>query len=213
VKICGLRTPEHVTAAIDAGADMLGLIFYEPSHRYIQPQQVTSMLKNTGFVSAEQSGRAAPELVGVFVNKEAAFINDIAEQIGLHIVQLHGDETPEFCQRIQRPVIKALQLDNSEAKSKVQAYHESAWRILLDTPTPTWGGTGVTHDWSLAQSIAQTMPLILAGGLNAENVAEAIAQVRPWGVDVSSGVETNKQKDVAKIRAFIENARKIELPR
>src|SRR5207248_3312269 len=80
--------------------------------------------------------------------------------------------------------------------------------ILLDTPTPTWGGTGVTHDWSLAHSIAQTMPLILAGGLHAENVAEAIAQVRPWGVDVSSGVETNKQKDVAKIRAFIENVRK-----
>jgi len=92
----------------------------------------------------------------------------------------------------------------------VKAYREVAWRILLDTPTPTWGGTGVTHDWQLARSVARQTPILLAGGLTPENVGEAISQVHPWGVDVSSGVETNRSKDVEKIRAFIENVRKVE---
>ena len=87
------------------------------------------------------------------------------------------------------------------------AYRETAWRILLDTPSDAWGGTGATHDWSLARSVAQDTPIMLAGGLTPQNVAEAISQVRPWGVDVSSGVETNKDKDVTKIQAFIQQVR------
>jgi indole-3-glycerol phosphate synthase / phosphoribosylanthranilate isomerase len=203
VKICGLRTPEHIRAAIDAGTDMLGLMFYEPSPRHVQPQQAQALLQ------ASENGPVAPDVVGVFVNKDAAYINEIVQQVGLHIVQLHGDEPPEFCHSIIRPVIKALRPQDLADLGKVRAYREAAWRILLDTPTHKWGGSGVTHDWSIACIAAQAMPMLLAGGLTPENVEEAIRQVRPWGVDVSSGVETNGNKDTGKIQAFIERVRAI----
>jgi len=206
VKICGLRTQEHLNAAIDAGADMLGFVFYEPSHRYLEPQGVQALWASP--INREPTEQRLPDLVGVFVNKDAGFINDVAEQVGLHFVQLHGHESPEFCQQIKRPVLKALHLHTHADKSMIKAYQETTWRILLDTPTPAWGGTGVTHDWSLAHSVATEIPIMLAGGLTPENVAEAISQVHPWGIDVSSGVETNKHKDVTKIRTFIENVRK-----
>ncbi len=218
VKICGLRMPEHVDAAIEAGADLLGLIFYEPSHRYIAPQQVRKVLEQTHYVTpskGEQSLPNLPDLVGIFVNKDANFINDVIEQAGLHFVQLHGNEAPEFSQQIHRPVLKALQLRSATDSVLVDAHRATSWRILLDTPTDawedTWGGTGETHDWKLARSIAQATPIILAGGLTPDNVQSAIAHVQPWGVDVSSGIETNKQKDSAKIRAFIQNVRNISL--
>jgi indole-3-glycerol phosphate synthase / phosphoribosylanthranilate isomerase len=202
VKICGLRTPEHLHAAIDGGADLVGLMFYEPSSRYIDPQSARSLLETRG------AGQMAAEVVGVFVNKDATFINEVVEQVGLNIVQLHGTEPPEFCQSISRPVIKALHLKSQDDLNKISAYKETSWRILLDTPTPHWGGTGITHDWSLARTVAQETPILLAGGLTPENVKEAIAHVHPWGVDVSSGVETNGQTDVEKIRTFIQNVRK-----
>ncbi len=251
VKICGLRSAEHLHAAIDAGADMLGLMFYEPSPRYIDPHQARALLDSIGAVPAgggranaeydESVGASAklaervsipcpspiyrptgnpphartnllnsiitPDLVGVFVNKDTTYINEIAEQVGLHIVQLHGDEPPEFCQSITRPVIKALRLRDMSDVGKVKAYREATWRILLDTPTPKWGGSGMKHDWSLARTAAKEVSILLAGGLTPENVVDAIQQVHPWGVDVSSGVETDGKKDVEKIRAFIENVR------
>jgi len=207
VKICGLRDPEHIDAAIKAGADLLGLIFYEPSHRYIAPARVQEVLRHTHYATPLKNGQSLPDLVGVFVNKDANFINDVIEQAGLHFVQLHGTEPPEFSQGIHRPVLKALQLRSVEDRSLVETHRATAWRILLDTPTKAWGGTGETHDWHLAHSIAQNTPTILAGGLTPENVQAAIAHVQPWGVDVSSGVETQKQKDIAKIQQFIENVR------
>ena len=197
VKICGLRTIEQLHTCIDAGTDLLGLMFYEPSSRYIQPQEAKELLKA---IDREQ---LMPDIVGVFVNKEAGFINDLAEQLGLDVVQLHGDETPEFCQRMKRPVIKGLRLSRMADLSMARAYTETSWRILLDTPTSKWGGTGETHDWELARRVSQRMPLLLAGGLTPENVGAAIEQVRPWGVDVSSGVETNAVKDTGKIQAFV----------
>jgi len=206
VKICGLRAEEHLNAAIEAGADLLGLVFYPPSHRYILPEQARSLLNSNAHFSAARP-EAAPDLVGVFVNEDAAFINDVAQQVGLQFVQLHGDEPPEFCAKINRPVIKALRLQNGADSGLINAYHNTAWRVMLDTPTPQWGGTGETHDWQLAHEIARTTQIILAGGLTPENVAEAIRQVHSWGVDVSSGVETNRQKDTGKIRAFVKNAR------
>ncbi len=213
VKICGLRTPEALQAAIDADADMSGFIFYKPSHRYIAPEQIPLLFaamereRGTGDGGRDRSA-LTPDRVGVFVNEEANFINEVVEQAGLHFVQLHGDESPEFCQRIHGPVIKAISLLNGDDRCKVNEYRHVAWRILLDTPTTQWGGTGVTHNLKLAHSIAQEIPILLAGGLTLENVAEAIQQVSPWGLDVSSGVETDKQKDVGKIRTFIENVRK-----
>ena len=213
VKICGLRADEHLSAAIEAGADLLGLVFYPPSPRYLQPEQARSLIHdNAYFSSASEDSAPAPDLVGVFVNRDASFINDVAEQVGLQFVQLHGDESPEFCTYIKRPVIKALRLQSGADMGLVNTYRGAVWRIMLDTPTVAWGGTGETHDWQLARAIAQDTPIILAGGLTPENVAGAIRQVRPWGVDVSSGVETNKQKDAAKIWAFVKNVRHVETP-
>ncbi|GAC1693496.1 MAG: phosphoribosylanthranilate isomerase [Ktedonobacteraceae bacterium] len=204
VKICGLRNPEHIQTALAAGADMLGFVFYEPSHRYIQPQHVREALAVALSTSKEQ---VLPDIVGVFVNKEVNFINDVVEEAGLHYVQLHGTEPPEFFQHITRPVLKAIPLKNAADLAQVALYKDAAWRLLLDTPTPEWGGTGMIHDWDLASTIAQETHILLAGGLTSENVAQALQQVQPWGVDVSSGVETNKQKDNRKIRAFLENVR------
>jgi len=205
IKICGLRDPEHVKVAIAAGADMLGFIFHEPSHRYIRPQNVGETLA----VSLQTDQQILPDFVGVFVNKEASFINDVVEEAGLHYVQLHGNESPEFCQQITCPVIKAIPLKDAADLAQAEMYKNVAWRLLLDTPTSDWGGTGMIHDWKLAHTIARETRILLAGGLTPENVAQALQQVHPWGVDVSSGVETHKQKDSNKIRAFIENTRKI----
>jgi indole-3-glycerol phosphate synthase/phosphoribosylanthranilate isomerase/anthranilate synthase/indole-3-glycerol phosphate synthase/phosphoribosylanthranilate isomerase len=207
VKICGLSRPEDVDVAVEAGTDMIGVIFYEPSHRYVRPERVASLLAASERYTMPPKGQAAPDVVGVFVNKEAAFINEVSEQAGLHFVQLHGTETPEMSQHIIRPIIKGVQMRSQADLELIDTYQQSAWRLLLDTPTPNWGGTGVTHDWQLARQVAQKSRILLAGGLTVENVATALQQVQPWGVDVSSGVETNKQKDAGKIRAFIEQVR------
>lgn len=207
VKICGLRNAQSIDVACEAGADMLGFIFYEPSHRYIAPRDVPSLLAASERFAHPPAKTSTPDLVGVFVNEDIEFINDTVEQAGIQFVQLHGHETPEFCQRIRRPVIKARSLSNATDLERLQAYKQVAWRLLLDTPTPHWGGTGNTHDWDLARQAAQETPIILAGGLTSDNVRAAIEQVHPWGVDVSSGVETDKQKDLHKIRIFLQAVR------
>ena len=200
-KICGLSEAQHITTAVEAGADLFGLVFYKPSHRYVTPEQARELVQTLG------ERRVQVEAVGLFVNEEADFINETASLAGLDIVQLHGNETPEFCQRLQRPVLKAIHMRDTRDLGKLRAYRETTWRLLLDTPTPGWGGSGATHDWSLAQAAAREERIFLAGGLHPENVAEAISHVRPWGVDVSSGVETNKRKDDMKIRAFLAQVR------
>ncbi|HYT37450.1 MAG TPA: bifunctional indole-3-glycerol-phosphate synthase TrpC/phosphoribosylanthranilate isomerase TrpF [Ktedonobacteraceae bacterium] len=201
IKICGLRTTDQILTARDAGVDLLGLMFYEPSPRYIQPQAAREILKTY------EDAQMSPDIVGIFVNKEAEYINDVVEQVGLHFVQLHGDESPEFCTCIHRPVIKALRLNEKTNPNLTEKYYHTSWRILLDTPTAKWGGTGETHDWDLARTIARQTPIFLAGGLTPENVGKAIQHVHPWGVDVSSGVEIHGKKDVKMIQAFVENAR------
>ncbi len=213
VKICGLRQPEHIDAAVEAGADMLGLVFYKPSHRSILPQQVPALIAASQSLTQQEPGHSTPDLVGLFVNEEADYINAVAEQAGLHFVQLHGTESPEFCQKIQRPVIKALPVHDQDGLTQIRDYQSVTWRLLLDTPTAGWGGSGMTHDWELARSVARTYPILLAGGLTAENIAEAVQRVRPWGVDVSSGVETHKQKDAGKIHAFIARVRETDAQR
>jgi indole-3-glycerol phosphate synthase/phosphoribosylanthranilate isomerase len=207
VKICGMRKADDVDVAIEAGADMLGIIFYEPSHRYVAPRHVSALLQQSTNYTNPPNGEKAPDLVGVFVNEEAEKINEIVDEHGLAFVQLHGEETPEFCQKIKRPVIKALHVTNHNELSLMKEYEQVAWRLLLDTPTPDWGGTGQTHDWNVAKQAAYQTPILLAGGLTPKNVGNAITYVHPWGVDVSSGVETEKQRDPEKIRAFIQAVR------
>jgi indole-3-glycerol phosphate synthase / phosphoribosylanthranilate isomerase len=203
VKICGLSNAQHLRTAVEAGADLFGLVFYKPSHRYVTPQQARSLVQSL------EGARSQIEVVGLFVNEEVDYINEIAELVGLDIVQLHGHESPEFCQLVQRPVLKALHMGEEADLGKLQDYRNTAWRLLLDTPTPSWGGSGITHDWDLAWTAAQQQRIILAGGLCPSNVAEAISCVRPWGVDVSSGVETDKIKDETKIRAFVQQVRAV----
>ncbi len=206
VKICGLRQPEAINTAVEAGADMLGLIFYKPSHRYIEPRQVCSVLADSSYANLPTK-QMPPDLVGVFVNEPPSYINEVIEEVGLNFVQLHGNETPEQCAEIHRPIIKAISVHDESDLTRIHDYTDASWRILLDTPTPSWGGTGQTHDWQIARRAAQETRILLAGGLTPENVATAIQRVQPWGVDVSSGVETNKQKDVQKIRDFIARVR------
>ena len=203
VKICGLSEKHHVRVALEEGADLFGVVFYKPSHRYTTPQRARELVSTLG------DGRAKIEAVGLFVNEEAAFINEVADLVGLDIVQLHGDESPEFCQHIQRPVLKAIHMGEASDLARLRAYRDTTWRVLLDTPTPGWGGSGETHDWELARAAAREQRVFLAGGLHPANVAEAVTQVRPWGVDVSSGVETDKVKDETKMRAFIEQVRSL----
>ncbi len=210
VKICGLRAPEHIDAATKAGADLLGFIFHEPSHRYVQPRQVQPLLEASASFGQAQE-QPTPDLVGIFVNREADFINEVVERAGLHFVQLHGTESPEFCRRITRPVIKGLQIRNADDLQQIEIYKDVAWRFLLDTPAADWGGTGIVGDWTLARRAALGQRILLAGGLTVENVADAVQQVRPWGVDVSSGVETQKQKDVNKIQAFVAAVRQASI--
>jgi indole-3-glycerol phosphate synthase/phosphoribosylanthranilate isomerase/anthranilate synthase/indole-3-glycerol phosphate synthase/phosphoribosylanthranilate isomerase len=201
VKICGLSDEDSIQVALEAGADLFGLVFYKPSHRYVTPEQARRLVQTLG------EKHSSIEAVGLFVNEEANFINDVAAQVGLDVVQLHGNETPDFCSFIQRPVLKAIHMNDASDLEKLRAYRETSWRLLLDTPTPAWGGSGTSHDWNLARTAAREQRVFLAGGLQPDNVAEAISQVHPWGVDVSSGVETNKLKDESKIRAFIAQAR------
>ncbi len=202
VKICGLRTADQLLCASDAEADLIGLMFYEQSSRYIRPEIAKELLNTYG------NGLVPPEIVGIFVNEEADFINDVADYVGLDIAQLHGNETAGMCDAIRRPVIKALRLDGNTDEGLIKTYAQTTWRLLLDTPTVKWGGSGEIHDWELARSIAQQTPLFLAGGLTPENIGMAMRQVQPWGVDVSSGVETHGQKDINKIQTFIDHARK-----
>lgn len=207
VKICGLKNSESIDTTVEAGADMLGFIFYKPSQRYIAPEQIPELLSASRSYAQSVQGQVLPDLVGVFVNEDASYINDIVERSGLHYVQLHGTESPEFCQQINRPVIKALPLKETTDRELLKQYASVTWRLLLDTPTSAWGGTGVTSDWDLAREVAHEHKILLAGGLTPENVAQAIEQVHPWGIDVSSGVETAKQKDGAKIHAFLKQVR------
>ncbi len=207
IKICGLRTARHVDAAIESGADMIGFIFYEPSHRYIAPQDMRAVLQASERYMRPPEGCSRPDVVGVFVNKDAQYINAVIEQAGLDYVQVHGDDTPEFYQQVNRPVIRGVAMRDGADLEQVWRYQSLAWRVLLDAPTPQWGGSGQTHDWELARQAGQKGHILLAGGLTVENVASAIRQVHPWGVDVSSGVEIDRQKDPARIHAFIEQVR------
>ncbi len=198
VKICGITSVEDGLHAARCGADALGLVFYEKSSRFITPER------------ARQIITALPPLVtavGLFVNQAPAEITDIARFCGLDVLQLHGDETPEQCQLPPWRVIKALRVRDQEILDHIAAYQVSG--MLLDAwQADAYGGTGHCFNWQLAVQAAQQRPIILAGGLTPANVAEAVKTVRPYAVDVSSGVESAPGcKDPDLVAAFIHNAK------
>ncbi len=200
VKICGITRREDALAAVVAGADALGFMFYERSPRAVTVPAAAAIC------------RALPPFVakvGVFVDAAEAFIRETASECCLDTLQFHGRETPEFCGRFALPVIKAFRIGGPESLASLRDYATAAW--LLDSFVPgQLGGTGARFNWALAAQAAQFgRPILLAGGLTPENVAEAIRQARPYAVDVSSGVESAPgRKDPAKISAFVAAAKK-----
>lgn len=196
VKICGVTRLEDAEAAVEAGADAIGFVFWPNSPRFIDPFRARAIAAALPpFVTA----------VGLFVNQPAEYVNGVASLVRLGAVQLHGDEKPRDAVLIQRPTIKAVSPAALSTPDAVNAWPRSV-TLLLDAYDPERrGGTGRTVDWTAAAAIATTRRAILAGGLTPENIAEAIARVRPFGVDVSSGVEAAPGiKDRAKIRALFE---------
>lgn len=198
VKICGLRTAEHALAAATAGADMLGLMF-APSKRQITSPQAAALVATL----RQHAAGTRVQIVGVFVNESPAVMDAIASEVGLDYVQLSGNETPEQAARLHTPWIKAIRFDDSALERDWLA-KETTQPLLIDAHVPrSYGGSGQVADWARATDLATQRPLLLAGGLTPATVTEAITRVHPWGVDVSSGVETNGVKDIGKIAAFI----------
>lgn len=193
VKICGLMESEHVKVAVDAGADAIGFVF-APSSRRVTINEAKELARHI-----------PPDVlkVGVFVNASREEIKRAYDEVPLDIVQLHGEESDEFIKELQMPSIKALAVRSIEDVRRAQAYTIDYY--LFDAPGTVYkGGSGVTFDWQLLNEAGiPSNKIILAGGLNVENVKEAILRVEPYMVDVSSGVEIDKRKDEGLIQAFI----------
>lgn len=198
-KICGITRVEDALAAAEAGADAIGLVFYAKSPRAVSVQQARAIIAALPpFVTS----------VGLFVNASRCELGEILDAVPLDLLQFHGDETPAECDSYNRPYIKALRVKPGDDIAVQVALYANARGVLLDTYVPgVPGGTGEAFDWSLVPANLNK-PLILAGGLSATNVAQAIAQVRPFAVDISGGVEATKGiKDAAKIQAFMDAVR------
>lgn len=198
VKICGITNVEDALVAVEAGADALGFVFFSKSPRCVTPEQAAEVIRVLPpFVQA----------VGLFVNETAAQVNAIADRCRLDIVQLHGEESPAYCNQIERRVVKVFRMKDRESLATMQEYRVAGY--LLDAwSSSAYGGTGHVFDWELIRDAGRCGPLILAGGLTPENVAEAVIRVKPYAVDVSSGVESMPgRKDPARVRAFIARAK------
>ena len=201
IKICGLRTEADVDAAVEAGADAVGFVFYELSVRFIELER-----------AAELARRLPPCVnpVGRFVNAEPAFSTRAIHAIPNLVPQFHGDETPADCERAKRRYLRAVPVKENLDLLKFEAQHPQASGLLLDAPVEGYGGGGKVFDWSLVPHNVR-LPVVLSGGLHAGNVIEGILRVRPWAVDVSSGVEAAKGiKDAAAIRRFCEAVREAD---
>ena len=203
IKICGITREQDVLAVANGGADALGLVFYEKSPRHVKAEQAAKLV---------QAMPPFVTVVGLFVNPTVAFVREVLAKVPLDLLQFHGEEPPEFCRQFGRPYLKAIRVKAGVDLVECAARYADAQGLLLDAFVEgTQGGTGESFDWAL---IPQKLPLpvILSGGLHAGNVAEAIKQVRPYAVDVSSGVEAAKGiKDAAKVAAFIKEVKDVEL--
>ncbi len=194
IKICGLTRPGDVQAAVEAGADAIGLVFYPPSPRYVDLPTAAALARQIPpFVT----------IVGLFVNADPVVVRETLASVPIHLLQFHGDENEAYCRQFDRPYVKAARVKSGMDLVQYAAAYPSAQAILLDAFVDGYGGGGEVFDWALIPSNLGK-PIILSGGLDANNVAEAIARVRPAAVDVSSGVESSKGiKDAGKIAAFV----------
>ncbi|MFA6121031.1 MAG: phosphoribosylanthranilate isomerase [Sideroxydans sp.] len=203
IKICGLTREQDLHAVANSGADAIGLVFYEKSPRHVSVQQVADLMRHVPpFVT----------VVGLFVNPTVDYVREVLANVSLDVLQFHGEESSEFCQQFGKPYLKAIRVKAGVDLVECAARYASAQGLLLDAFVEgTQGGTGESFDWALIpQNLS--LPVILSGGLHAGNVAEAVKQVRPYAVDVSSGVEASKGiKDAAKVAAFIKEVKQIDV--
>jgi phosphoribosylanthranilate isomerase len=211
IKICGMRDKTHALAAVEAGADFIGLVF-APSRRQVSPAQAREI------AHAVKTTNDATKVVGVFVNTPSSQVNELADFCALDWVQLSGDESWQYCREVARPVIKAIRIDQQSPEELYAEFSAGSELLpaqdfitLLDSRVEgKYGGTGESFNWNLARHITKRFPVIIAGGLDPKNVARLVERVAPWGVDVSSGVETRGVKDMTKIQAFIAAVRKAD---
>ena len=195
IKMCGMTRSEDVAQAVDLGVDALGFIFYSGSKRYLSLAQAKKLLKEIPpFVTR----------VAVLVNPAIVLVNQLLLELSIDCLQFHGEESPEFCSQFNVPYIKAIPaLSMAQIEQQINRYSEASG-ILIDTPAPgIYGGTGQTFDWNMMPKL-RTKPLILSGGLNAENVKKAVTIVQPYAVDVCSGIESQPGiKDSVKMKEFV----------
>ena len=203
IKVCGITCQEDARIAVAAGADGLGFIFVEQSPRLVEPDMVRAITEELPpFV----------DRIGVFLDEEIDVIKEIVHYCHLTLVQLHGSESPEYCRKISSQVIKAFSIRTESDSEELAAYADAASGFLLDTYHKDMaGGTGKAFDWKLVEQMKPPGPVILAGGLTPENVGEAIRQVKPFAVDVNSGVEYQPgRKDSDKLKNFSHEVRKAD---
>jgi phosphoribosylanthranilate isomerase len=199
VKICGITSVDDALVAVKAGADAIGLVFYEPSPRCVNIEQAEAIARAVGPLVT---------VVALFVNASSDVIENILKRVPIHVMQFHGDEPAEFCEQFSRPYLKALRMHEDLDVDETIGLFSSASGILLDAYTPgVPGGTGETFDWQRVPKDSGR-PIILAGGLNPENIRRAVAETSIYGVDVSGGVERAPGiKDAQKIESFIQAAK------
>ncbi len=202
VKICGITSLEDAMTAINAGVDALGFVFHPASPRNISPETAARIIALLPpFI----------QCVGLFVDQKPDIVNRTADSCRLDIVQLHGDEPPEYCAEIERRIIKAIRVRGAWSLDIIGSYEVSAF--LLDAWSPDMhGGTGMTFNWDIAAEASRRWRVILAGGLDPENVAGAVRMVKPYAVDVSSGVELSPgRKDPEKVIQFVKRAKELKI--
>lgn len=210
VKICGIMQPEHAAAAVQTCADLIGLVF-APSRRRVTSEQAR-IIADAARAAAQERGRAVG-VAGVFVNEQPATINALAGEVGLDYAQLCGHETPDDAAALLLPIVKVVRFDGHPSEAAWLADREMrSTPLLVDASVPnSFGGAGVQADWQAAADLSRRRVVWLAGGLTPDNVAAAVAIVQPAVVDVSSGVETDGVKDLAKITAFIQAAKQVSV--
>ena len=215
VKICGFQTAEAAIAAVDAGADAIGLVFVPSARRRLNITKASTLLVEL----RKHYGDAHPEIVGLFADQPLEDVKEHIEKLGLDSVQLCGAEDVGYAKNLGVPVYKVIGVDPSIPISAqmprimvLQHRHQLAGhKIVIDTKVAgEYGGTGQTFDWEIAADLARGLPFSLAGGLTPDNVGQAVAEVKPWGVDTSSGVETDGEKDLDKVSAFVEAVRAVD---
>ena len=212
VKICGIKEEDHALAAVEAGADFIGFVF-APSKRQVSSARAHEI------INAVKRRSNAVKTVGVFVNTPAQEVNRVAEYCQLDWIQLSGDETWDYCREIESPIIKVVHVPAGKTAMQIIAEIKKGSQLslrhglicLLDSQVGiAYGGTGQAFNWQLAKEALTFLPIIIAGGLTPQNVGKLVRNIRPWGVDVSSGIETNGRKDAVKIREFIQTVREAQ---